>query len=239
MIYDGSGSLKDCEFVEDRRYVRAFRNKFRTNTRHIIANSSAIAHRTISTNVTIPKDVKKWLDYPRMKGLCKQNHKKLKEELISDRRRNGMTLSTRTRRDMSYLFQIPGTQWCGKGYRATKYTHLGSFSKTDRCCRRHDTSCPYWISAYETKYGLFNWRLNTIMHCSCDERFRACLKMADTSDANFVGKLFFNIVQTKCFVLKVKKLTLQYIFNTSDLRNLQTQRRIQEQLLVMKNCFFT
>lgn len=25
--------------------------------------------------------------------------------------------------------------------------------------------------------------------------------MADSSDANMVGKLFFNIVQTKCFVL--------------------------------------
>ncbi|EDS35073.1 secretory Phospholipase A2 [Culex quinquefasciatus] len=26
--------------------------------------------------------------------------------------------------------------------------------------------------------------------------------MADSSDANMVGKLFFNIVQSKCFVLK-------------------------------------
>lgn len=33
-------------------------------------------------------------------------------------------------------------------------------------------------------------------------RFRTCLKMADSADANMVGKLFFNIVQTKCFVLK-------------------------------------
>uniref|UniRef100_A0A182WES3 phospholipase A2 n=1 Tax=Anopheles minimus TaxID=112268 RepID=A0A182WES3_9DIPT len=32
--------------------------------------------------------------------------------------------------------------------------------------------------------------------------FRTCLKMADSSDANLVGKLFFNIVQMKCFVLK-------------------------------------
>lgn len=38
-----------------------------------------------------------------------------------------------------------------------------------------------------------------------DFRFRSCLKMADTGSANLVGKLFFNIVQTKCFVLKPQK----------------------------------
>lgn len=37
-------------------------------------------------------------------------------------------------------------------------------------------------------------------------RFRTCLKMADSSDATMVGKLFFNIVQTKCFVLKPERI---------------------------------
>jgi hypothetical protein len=40
-------------------------------------------------------------------------------------------------------------------------------------------------------------------------RFRTCLKMADTGAANLVGKLFFNIVQTKCFVLKPEKLCVK------------------------------
>ncbi|RZC35630.1 Phospholip A2 2 domain containing protein, partial [Asbolus verrucosus] len=74
------------------------------------------------------------------------------------------------RRDVSDLLRVPGTKWCGKGYSADKYTRLGGFSRTDKCCRRHDLSCPFWIGAFETKYGLFNWRVNTIMHCSCDER---------------------------------------------------------------------
>ncbi|XP_012255334.2 uncharacterized protein LOC105685636 isoform X5 [Athalia rosae] len=39
--------------------------------------------------------------------------------------------------------------------------------------------------------------------------FRTCLKMAGTSSANFVGKLFFNVVQTKCFVLKPQKACLR------------------------------
>lgn len=40
-------------------------------------------------------------------------------------------------------------------------------------------------------------------------RFRSCLKMADTSAADFVGKLFFNSVQTKCFVLKPESICLK------------------------------
>jgi hypothetical protein len=43
--------------------------------------------------------------------------------------------------------------------------------------------------------------------CVC--RFRTCLKMADTGPANLIGKLFFNIVQTKCFVLKPEKLCVK------------------------------
>ncbi|KAF4529418.1 hypothetical protein B566_EDAN003512 [Ephemera danica] len=37
-------------------------------------------------------------------------------------------------------------------------------------------------------------------------RFRTCLKMAGTGASNLVGKLFFNVVQTKCFVLKNEKV---------------------------------
>ncbi|XP_056642281.1 uncharacterized protein LOC130448791 isoform X2 [Diorhabda sublineata] len=116
----------------------------------------------------------------------------------------------RSKRNVDDIFRVPGTKWCGKGYSADKYTRLGGFSRTDRCCRKHDLRCPFWINGFETKYGLFNWRINTLMHCNCDERFRACLKRVGSSDANLVGKLFFNIVQTKCFVLKPKKNCVKY-----------------------------
>ena len=45
---------------------------------------------------------------------------------------------------------------------------------------------------------------------SLSHRFRTCLKMADSSDANLVGNLFFNVVKTKCFVLKPEKYCKQY-----------------------------
>ncbi|KAJ9598184.1 hypothetical protein L9F63_011133, partial [Diploptera punctata] len=76
----------------------------------------------------------------------------------------------RRKRELMDLFRIPGTKWCGKGQSATKYTNLGGFGRADKCCRVHDTACPFYIAGFEEKYGLFNWRINTIMHCACDER---------------------------------------------------------------------
>lgn len=37
--------------------------------------------------------------------------------------------------------------------------------------------------------------------------------MADSPDANLVGNLFFNIVQTKCFVLKPEKYCKSYKYD--------------------------
>ncbi|XP_063972326.1 uncharacterized protein LOC135160080 [Diachasmimorpha longicaudata] len=122
--------------------------------------------------------------------------------------RDGITPHGRRRkRD---VFMIPGTKWCGRGNHATKYTNLGGFGKADACCRKHDTACRFWIPALGSRYGLANWRISTLMHCSCDERFRTCLKMAGTSSANFVGKIFFNMVQTKCFVFKPQKVCTRH-----------------------------
>ncbi|KAG8326045.1 hypothetical protein J6590_051377 [Homalodisca vitripennis] len=77
----------------------------------------------------------------------------------------------RRKRDLMDVMRVPGTKWCGKGYSASKYHQLGGFGAADKCCRLHDTTCPFYIPAFEEKYGLFNWRINTLMHCSCDARF--------------------------------------------------------------------
>ncbi|XP_073983171.1 uncharacterized protein isoform X2 [Rhodnius prolixus] len=74
------------------------------------------------------------------------------------------------RRSQRELLRFPGTAWCGRGYSASHYRQLGSFSSADRCCRRHDTACPYYIPAMDNRYGLYNWRPSTLMHCSCDRR---------------------------------------------------------------------
>ncbi|XP_050079740.1 uncharacterized protein LOC126567566 [Anopheles maculipalpis] len=156
----------------------------------------------------IPSDLLELLNFHELKQRCNVRHMQLKQiaqglqSADPEHQRIANEKLQRQRRDLSSMLRVPGTKWCGKGWSARNYVEMGGYSKADRCCRQHDLSCPFWILGFETKYNLFNWRVNTLMHCGCDERFRTCLKMADSSDANLVGKLFFNIVQMKCFVLK-------------------------------------
>ncbi|XP_058829076.1 uncharacterized protein LOC131688669 isoform X1 [Topomyia yanbarensis] len=178
-----------------------------------VPQSDAFGMRNLSyirldSEADIPKDLAKQLNYRRLKHQCDQRHvhmRDIAQRLQSSDAQEKQTAEQslqRQRRDLASMLRVPGTKWCGKGWSARNYVEIGGLSKADRCCRQHDLSCPFWILGFETKYQLFNWRVNTLMHCSCDERFRTCLKMADSSDANMVGKLFFNIVQSKCFVLK-------------------------------------
>ncbi|XP_058791497.1 uncharacterized protein LOC131664436 [Phymastichus coffea] len=113
--------------------------------------------------------------------------------------------SRRARRGIQELIIAPGTKWCGPHRLAYSYKDLGALDGLDRCCRRHD-HCPRAISPFSERYGLFNYMPFTLSHCGCDERFRTCLKMTSTSSANLIGKIFFNMVQTKCFVLKPAKI---------------------------------
>ncbi|XP_064213497.1 uncharacterized protein LOC100141967 isoform X2 [Tribolium castaneum] len=203
LIYNGE-DLKDCEIVHQRDQVLKFLETFKHDLRNLISTSNI----TIESldNKKLPTEIT-WFNFTLLANTCKQLHHRMKQEVLQ--LKNHHQQVERHKRDVSDLLRVPGTKWCGKGYSADKYTRLGGFSRTDKCCRRHDLSCRFWIGAFETKYGLFNWRINTIMHCSCDERFRACLKMVDSSDANLVGKLFFNVVQTKCFVIKPRKICVK------------------------------
>merc|ERR1712117_32912 len=96
--------------------------------------------------------------------------------------------------------RMPGTNWCGKGWRADNARSMGGYAGADRCCRQHDLGCSISIEPGVTQYGLTNPRIHTVMRCSCDERFRSCLKMARTQAADIVGNLFFNIADIPCFV---------------------------------------
>ena len=65
---------------------------------------------------------------------------------------------------------FPGTNWCGKGTIANEYSKLGSFGGADKCCRQHDLGCPAYIKSGQEDYGLYNYKLWTLNHCTCDER---------------------------------------------------------------------
>lgn len=202
----GRGQGEDTKRMRHQhRYYRAYRNVT-----------------SLKNGSRMPKEFARWLDYQILQNDChrvqkeRKNYKKYQRRFktntvvrdnIDDDYDNGDDRSESW--DITDLMRIPGTKWCGKGWSAKKYGHLGGFSGADRCCRQHDTSCPFYIGTMETKYGLFNWRMNTLMHCSCDNRFRSCLKMANTKSADFVGKLFFNVVQTKCFILKPETICVK------------------------------
>ncbi|XP_056642280.1 uncharacterized protein LOC130898048 [Diorhabda carinulata] len=204
MIYDEDHQLIDCEFGHDQNQTKTFLSSFKRDLSNLITTSNITMESLDGKQ--LPQEFH-WMNYTHLREDCRKRHKEIRASMKKEKE---FLDSQRSKRNVDDIFRVPGTKWCGKGYSADKYTRLGGFSRTDRCCRKHDLRCPFWINGFETKYGLFNWRINTLMHCNCDERFRACLKRVGSSDANLVGKLFFNIVQTKCFVLKPKKNCVKY-----------------------------
>ncbi|XP_072005137.1 group 3 secretory phospholipase A2 [Engystomops pustulosus] len=118
---------------------------------------------------------------------------------------NGKTPKSRLRR--SWI--MPGTLWCGVGSIAENFTSLGVFPGVDHCCREHDQCSPY-IQALEFKYGIRNYRLHTISHCDCDQRFRKCLHTLNDTVSTLVGIMFFNILEMPCFSLREEEQCVEW-----------------------------
>jgi len=93
---------------------------------------------------------------------------------------------------------FPGTLWCGDGSIARGFDDLGTFNKTDNCCRSHDF-CSNSIESGESKYGLSNTGLFTRSHCDCDIEFYECLKTANTIIALKIGFTYFSVLGPQCF----------------------------------------
>lgn len=92
---------------------------------------------------------------------------------------------------------IPGTKWCGTGDIAESYHDLGDDATMDRCCRTHDL-CPLKVRAYQKRYNLNNNSIYTKSHCKCDDMLFECLKNTNTSAAQVMGSIYFNLVQVPC-----------------------------------------
>ncbi|CAB3229271.1 unnamed protein product [Arctia plantaginis] len=93
----------------------------------------------------------------------------------------------------------PGTVWCGDGRSASaRSSDLGLFFFTDTCCRQHD-ACKIYIKAGETKYGLTNTGLFTRSHCSCDAKFRDCLRKTNSLVSAQIGVTYFSVLGPQCF----------------------------------------
>lgn len=99
----------------------------------------------------------------------------------------------------------PGTKWCGAGNAADNITDLGEFREADKCCRTHD-HCDTTIRRWSSKYGLFNWYVWTVSHCSCDDAFSQCLQnvpstsVEEATAATTITRIFFDMIGIRCFV---------------------------------------
>lgn len=117
------------------------------------------------------------------------------------------------RRKRSSLFasflMYPGTKWCGRGQLAKANDELGEDNELDVCCRDHDLCSPL-IHPFNRKFHYFNYRFHAVLHCKCDEEFRRCLQQSLSPNANFLGKIYFNIMGSKCFVLRDTQVCKAY-----------------------------
>ncbi|XP_076107429.1 uncharacterized protein LOC143075750 [Mytilus galloprovincialis] len=107
----------------------------------------------------------------------------------------------RKRALVNQFLMFPGTKWCGRGQTALHYDDIGDDRDADVCCRDHDC-CPDLIPSFSTKYNYFNYRFHAILQCECDDKFRSCLKQSYSPMASFIGRIYFNIMGSKCFTLK-------------------------------------
>lgn len=209
------GQLIDCEYTNDSKTIEKFHEQFHKinpNIRKDTKSFKMLEQYNNLTEITLPEHLKRLTDYERYERQCRQLHQKVQQHYQSKMGndiKNDDTLArsrrrTRTKRD-SLLF--PGTKWCGKGSNGKAFEDLGDYSFADRCCRDHDR-CKYSIGPFENQYHLFNYRFHYVSHCSCDERFRSCLKVANSGAANLVGKIYFNVVKTKCFMFKMDDMCI-------------------------------
>lgn len=205
LIYDDDEVLRDCEYLHDHHEVTKFLKQFRAELRELIATSNVTITSLEDDAHGLNAQEHGWFHYENLRDQCRRRHRELKLMLRMDQKHNTSMIeneSSKSRSKRAFLI-MPGTYWCGLSDASSLYTDLGGMEATDKCCRIHD-HCKNNILPFQKKFNYHNTGPFTISHCFCDASFRACLKMVRTSDANVVGKIFFNIVQTKCFVIKKK-----------------------------------
>ncbi|CAG7834230.1 unnamed protein product, partial [Allacma fusca] len=136
----------------------------------------------ILSDAEFPEELKSAFDVTHEEKQCKRLHRRLKRTIQENQKLQSQSQSSRVRRDAFSFGIIPGTYWCGLDKVASQRSSIGAHTGTDMCCRQHD-HCPININPMTTHYGIFNYRMNTISHCSCDERTKRALALRDLGEA--------------------------------------------------------
>ncbi|XP_011313038.1 phospholipase A2 [Fopius arisanus] len=101
-------------------------------------------------------------------------------------------------RNQGYGVILPGTKWCGRGSKARGFDDLGTYNRTDACCRAHD-NCPDFMKPRETRHGLTNPSSSSSLSCECDREFYQCLKDNQNFPSKTIGTLYFDVLKKQCF----------------------------------------
>ncbi|XP_045592602.2 group 3 secretory phospholipase A2 [Procambarus clarkii] len=211
-------SLRDCELTSDHTEVDRFLDTFdddvetarNTPTGRWSERLHNVTFVHLDSESELPEYLRPITHFRDLRAQCKTHHRTVRKAVKARRRsqrshHNSQTQSRRKRWILNELLVLPGTKWCGNDDLAKSYNDLAGFVGADACCRKHDR-CPLNIGGLEAKYGIYNSHLTTASHCLCDERFKACLKMARTGAADMVGNVFFNVVKTRCFRFEKQKV---------------------------------
>ncbi|XP_013397180.1 uncharacterized protein LOC106163978 [Lingula anatina] len=197
LLYDSKTNIKDCDISKEKNDIKRFLDNF--SGQHGQTN---VSRESIRDRHHLESQVKDLINFHRLRKQCQAFHKQRGDDMDESQYYTERTDSQR-RSKRSLLY--PGTKWCGKGNTADDFHDLGESRDTDKCCRKHD-HCKYTITSFRRRWGLFNYRFHTVSHCDCDEIFRNCLKNSRNNIADMVGRMYFNVIQMKCFIFKRERV---------------------------------
>lgn len=80
-------TIKDCQIVRKRDQVKTFLKKFKDDLSHLVSTSNITV--VSLDNKSLPRDLKQWFHFSKLRDLCKKNHKKVKRvaHRMQDRRK--------------------------------------------------------------------------------------------------------------------------------------------------------
>ncbi|XP_056434201.1 group 3 secretory phospholipase A2 [Gadus chalcogrammus] len=199
-VWSPDRALLQCSWVEDAAVTENYLSLCREKTNEFLENHSEhlninalFASNRLCDDVNAPFVVKE---------RASRSRKARSVGALSERSKAA------SHRRVKRGFIVPGTLWCGSGNKALSYADLGTFTGTDSCCREHD-HCQETILSFQNKFGVFNTNIFTMSHCDCDNRFHSCLRNANDSISDVVGKVFFNMLQMNCFELSYTVICME------------------------------
>jgi len=204
----------DCDLIKSPGQVQKFisefdsslanlLSKFPNNQTTNVSGSGFLLKYSESPEEIVSDRILRLLDYQLGKRSCQKWYQGI-GELFENRAPAEYKRKRRKRflGDLKEYMIWPGTNWCGHGSKAKHYDDLGLETDVDRCCRQHDM-CPYMIEGFKYGYSYFNWQLHTLNHCDCEIRFHNCLKTSTSGAASIVKKVYFSLLNRKCFELEL------------------------------------